>query len=1356
MRKIFALLLSFIIPFTSVSSCIAETLRMPKSLKQIEQGSFFLTVSADTVDIPHGAESIGSQAFAGSGVRKIYIPSTVHTIAPDAFTRSDLTIVAPDGSYAKEFADDYGYAWEDGRAHYKQDMLSAAEDLLDSVEEGTLVLESAEVELLSTEGITDETMLAKINEINQSLLAYEELAKEYSDAISSLTDTFTELADELTGISVVGQDNQLSMDLGGASYTISGDALTSLGSDYEIVSTEETVDGSSVITEITSGGKTYYIITNASGTIVSSSKTVSSRQARAASDSSWTSMVIQTVQEFLYRIKVCIAPVNLIFDLAEKHAKALIVEADAAYRAFAASGIVDEFPEEFSTVLKARQGTARQLLDNIQSAQNKWKKLGIVASINSIIADLAAYEELETITYHGHPLPDISADEQRMDLIEVMNRNIREAQRIYVCSAILTLTDLCSTAACFITNLVQLIPPLAVPARALNMLVQAIKLIGKIPFIDLAMSEAAKKMHRAVKEADDKLHTYVYGLITDAETKEVVPNVAVTNGSAAVVTDEYGFYRIHLFPEEIHTLVLKNSSYKDHAFVVSLTPRQKQNKDIELTPLINGAMVHGTVTSQKDGALLEGVQVTIGDQEVFTDANGSFRFDKVNAGAYPVSFYKPGFARWGDTLEFEEDQQLELNIALADCYVIRTREDLENINKDLMGNYVLANNIDLSGEPWKPLSWFSGTLDGAGYRIDNMTITEAEGDNIGLFVGLYGGHVYNLMMYGVEIDVEPSFYSAYVGAVCGSLNNQSSLLNCSSVGEISVTSAQGNYDLFVGGLAGISSNGYVTDCYSDADVSVTTPNNVYAGGLLGILNSGEVSNLASFGHISVAQSGSNPNAHLKAYGTVYSANLCLGGRAEGSVTAQSTNGHALAVGVPKSQNGRNEATVSATTQDGSATAVGCQEGANGVNKGSVTAKATGNGSASAVGLDFVDGAKNSASITASSVSGSALAIGCRSSDSGASNTGAIAASSTGDGSATAFGFDKVNGGTTSGSVKADSVSGYALAIGSENSGSGTINSGNVTAHSASGGSNANGLRGNDAAGCENSGTVTATADSNQALAIGMYGLTESTNNGNIIVTVGNGDAVAQAMTQCADSTNYGHVQVTYNGVDNVAGRTSVQALNNCTNSTNLGSVTGIVNASTTVCSVTAVSGGSDNVNNGSVRATSRSGIANARGVSADHSQNYADVYAYSSANSSGDHNSATAYGVGSGSTNSLNGGQITAVSSHGSAYAYGTYEGSGCSSTGLVSAFTSHFLITPSTIYYGNAHACNSDSVQATVAGHTVSASNGEVNQLFYFTARATCPLHMGWEPKFEIHPQGRSPYDPYGCYLYCGMADSD
>jgi len=86
---------------------------------------------------------------------------------------------------------------------------------------------------------------------------------------------------------------------------------------------------------------------------------------------------------------------------------------------------------------------------------------------------------------------------------------------------------------------------------------------------------------------------------------------------------------------------------------------------------------------------------------------------------------------------------------------IRTPKDLDNVRNNLERNFRLINDIDLSNiENWQPIGTaaapFTGTLDGNGFTIRNLTIDRPAQDSIGLF-GVNRGEIRNLTLENVRI-----------------------------------------------------------------------------------------------------------------------------------------------------------------------------------------------------------------------------------------------------------------------------------------------------------------------------------------------------------------------------------------------------------------------------------------------------------------------------------------------------------------------------------------------------------------------------------------------------------------------------
>ncbi|MDR1570949.1 MAG: S-layer homology domain-containing protein [Clostridiales Family XIII bacterium] len=239
---------------------------------------------------------------------------------------------------------------------------------------------------------------------------------------------------------------------------------------------------------------------------------------------------------------------------------------------------------------------------------------------------------------------------------------------------------------------------------------------------------------------------------------------------------------------------------------------------------------------------------------------------------------------------------------------IRTREELRGMGNEYKA-YYLANDIDLAGENWIPIAagytlGFSGSLDGRGHVIRNMTIT---GDvaSAGLFAaigdGTYG-HIKNLGLENVRIDITTSASSVYVGGITGSFIHGTQyspatvLSNCYVTGSISVAPAAGEHSLaggvHAGGLTGDSS-GDIEDCYNESGISVTTRGYASAGGVAGEAKG--ISGCANRGDVSIAVA---PDAPVKFY------HLSAGGMAgTGDSFADCLNEGAVSVTGPGSATG---------------------------------------------------------------------------------------------------------------------------------------------------------------------------------------------------------------------------------------------------------------------------------------------------------------------------------------------------------------------------------------------------------------------------------------------------------------------
>ena len=158
---------------------------------------------------------------------------------------------------------------------------------------------------------------------------------------------------------------------------------------------------------------------------------------------------------------------------------------------------------------------------------------------------------------------------------------------------------------------------------------------------------------------------------------------------------------------------------------------------------------------------------------------------------------------------------------------IYTVEDLDNIRNNLdadgniVGNYILMNDLDLSGINWEPIGqvytrddgqyagYFQAVFDGNGHTIKNLYINRPDEKYIGLFGSLSSGaKITNLGLTDVDVTGD-----SYVGGLTSSTTAGTEIYNCFVTGEIKGS------DMFVGGICGVSGiSGKISNCYADVDV----------------------------------------------------------------------------------------------------------------------------------------------------------------------------------------------------------------------------------------------------------------------------------------------------------------------------------------------------------------------------------------------------------------------------------------------------------------------------------------------------------------------------------------------------------
>lgn len=175
---------------------------------------------------------------------------------------------------------------------------------------------------------------------------------------------------------------------------------------------------------------------------------------------------------------------------------------------------------------------------------------------------------------------------------------------------------------------------------------------------------------------------------------------------------------------------------------------------------------------------------------------------------------------------------------------IYTVEDLLKMGTYLNGDFILMNDIDLSGVNWNPIGInsapFTGHLDGNGHKISNLTIDTSNYTNRSSF-GLFGYISFatfeDLVIEDFEFTSENIEKTYYVGALAGidltdlssSTNEEPLIKGITTSGSYVVAKQSSSYPVYAGGLFGKVSFEIISNCKNFIGIT----NASYAGGLLG-------------------------------------------------------------------------------------------------------------------------------------------------------------------------------------------------------------------------------------------------------------------------------------------------------------------------------------------------------------------------------------------------------------------------------------------------------------------------------------------------------------------------------------------
>ncbi|MDR1328600.1 MAG: S-layer homology domain-containing protein, partial [Oscillospiraceae bacterium] len=200
-----------------------------------------------------------------------------------------------------------------------------------------------------------------------------------------------------------------------------------------------------------------------------------------------------------------------------------------------------------------------------------------------------------------------------------------------------------------------------------------------------------------------------------------------------------------------------------------------------------------------------------------------------------------------------DDGTTNWDFIVPEGYVgIYTPQDLDDVRNNLGGKYILMNDIDLGiWGNWVPIGTgktnaFTGTFDGRGYKIRNLTI------NTSTSCGLFGDVEYATIKNIGMVDANITGSNTFAGGIAGTIY-YSSIDNCYNTGIVSCSPDYPNStNRYAGGIVGIADYSSISNCYNTGNISAATNwgYTAYAGGIAGDVGTANIENCYNIGNIS--------------------------------------------------------------------------------------------------------------------------------------------------------------------------------------------------------------------------------------------------------------------------------------------------------------------------------------------------------------------------------------------------------------------------------------------------------------------------------------------------------------------------
>ena len=136
-----------------------------------------------------------------------------------------------------------------------------------------------------------------------------------------------------------------------------------------------------------------------------------------------------------------------------------------------------------------------------------------------------------------------------------------------------------------------------------------------------------------------------FGVVIDTDTGFPVGGVTANLNGYSTLTNTIGYFLLSKVESGTYILNLSKTGYGGVTMSVTLAPGEEKDLGVlGLAPVVAPTCsIFGTVVDGDTDAPINGVLVTIGAWNSYTNANGDFAISEIEAGTYSVTFVKDGY-----------------------------------------------------------------------------------------------------------------------------------------------------------------------------------------------------------------------------------------------------------------------------------------------------------------------------------------------------------------------------------------------------------------------------------------------------------------------------------------------------------------------------------------------------------------------------------------------------------------------------------------------------------------------------------------------------------------------------------------